>query len=790
MKKSILIILFAIACLSTAKGISTKTFVDIYNNTSRHEVLDLTLREVDSFKEEVFYYEFVDNQLHLYGNIKTGLADGITLQCTISADSVNIVPLETPDMIVTSPSMYKADAWFKAVESYVRVVTYKGEQIEKRTYQEAPCMEATSAEGATMKFCVLNEMDKTCMVGTGDYDTPAVAPGLRGVVTIPSVVDGYAVTKICAKAFAACAIDSLIIPEGVKVIGAEMVDGCANLKHISIPSSAEWIGPQAFRTGYDWVSVVTCINNLSVLWPAKPVFTTWKDNDLGINPCANATLYVPSGMKEEYLQCRDWKLFANIVEGVATQAESTSFVQEGKQWKTKYHNGYLNDQLGVKHLYHYDFVIDGDTIIHSKTCKKMYVDSSLGGSRKEYLLAMYEEGKKVYVIPKESTEGLLLYDFGAETGDKIEVYTSPNITPFLITYQPRPETMHVLDVVTRVYHGVERRCLYVIAESDYQTFAEDDQPFTLEDLEPYCGWWIEGIGTEGYPFNNTMVGILGNGGNSTWLCMTDTDTLYTNGTFDPTANKCLVDGGMSWIQRYANDKCSPEYRYTEKRHFYFKEDEGMTIIGGHPCRMLYASVLDEEQNEHIVAALYEEDGRVYCYPWRGAEEAHLLYDFRANMGDELTVGVLNFDNDFEKEHEIELSPCQVVRVTEEDFFGIKRRCLYLKEPVYTSNGYVYFDHTEEDGCWIEGIGSTAGIANSLGLVQKAGSPFKKLLECAWMGDIYYHAEDDNLPDDIRDIRIDRNAQSSKDVFYDLTGRPVSAPSKGIYIQNGKKVLVK
>ena len=27
-------------------------------------------------------------------------------------------------------------------------------------------------------------------------------------------------------------------------------------------------------------------------------------------------------------------------------------------------------------------------------------------------------------------------------------------------------------------------------------------------------------------------------------------------------------------------------------------------------------------------------------------------------------------------------------------------------------------------------------------------------------------------------------------FYDLTGRPLSAPTKGIYIQNGKKVLVK
>lgn len=27
-------------------------------------------------------------------------------------------------------------------------------------------------------------------------------------------------------------------------------------------------------------------------------------------------------------------------------------------------------------------------------------------------------------------------------------------------------------------------------------------------------------------------------------------------------------------------------------------------------------------------------------------------------------------------------------------------------------------------------------------------------------------------------------------FYDLTGRPVAAPAKGIYIQNGKKVMVK
>ena len=277
-------------------------------------VQDLILREVDSYKEEAFYYEFVDDKLHLYGNVKTGLADGIALQCIIYDDIVDIAPIESPDMLVTTPSMYRADAWFNVVESDVKMVTYKGKQIEERNYQEAPYMTEMSAEGVPIRFCVLDEINKTCMVGVGDYDSPAIDANIRGAVTIPSMVDGYFVKKVCAKAFASCAIDSLIIPEGVKVIGAEMVDGCANLKHITIPSSAEWIGPQAFYTGYDLSSVVTYIREPSMLWPAKYVFTTSGDTDLGINHCANATLYVPLDTKKEYQQYRDWKQFAHIVE--------------------------------------------------------------------------------------------------------------------------------------------------------------------------------------------------------------------------------------------------------------------------------------------------------------------------------------------------------------------------------------------------------------------------------------------------------------------------------------------
>ena len=472
------------------------------------------------------------------------------------------------------------------------------------------------------------------------------------------------------------------------------------------------------------------------------------------------------------------------------KAENIPFVQDGKRWKTTYYWGALNDHLGVKHRYHYDFLLEGDTIINDEACKKMYVDSSLDGSRKEYLLALYQKGQKVYFVPKDSQEGLLLYDFGAEVGDIIEVFTGPSINPAQSSYQYSPVEMRVLDVEMRMYHGVERRCLYVINESDYQSYVDDDEPFTLEDLMPESGWWIEGLGKEGYPFDNTQVGMMMGGGMSTWLCTVGTDTLYTNGTFDPTANQCLVDGGMSWIQEDSpGNSVSPEYRKLEKRHFYFKWDEERVMIAGHRCRYLHASVLGEEKDEHIVAALYEEDGKVWFYPWKGSEDAYLLYDFHANEGDVLTVGVLDYWDDFQEERDVQQRKCKVEKVTEEEFKGIKRRCLYLNE-AYDEEGEFSVDRSGESFCWIKGIGSLLGIEGNLPGAGMVGTPHQKLLECSWMDDVYYHDDETIFPDAIQDVHIDKRSQHAKEVYFDLTGRHVTTPTKGMYIRNGKKVLVR
>ena len=41
-----------------------------------------------------------------------------------------------------------------------------------------------------------------------------------------------------------------------------------------------------------------------------------------------------------------------------------------------------------------------------------------------------------------------------------------------------------------------------------------------------------------------------------------------------------------------------------------------------------------------------------------------------------------------------------------------------------------------------------------------------------------------------DIKSPGVSNSNTSHFYDLTGRPVAAPAKGIYIKDGKKVMVK
>lgn len=137
---------------------------------------------------------------------------------------------------------------------------------------------ANSEEGVSIRFQVLSEENKTCIVYTGDPER-AIDTSYEGPLTIPSVANGYTVVDMTGGAFNGCKITSVVLPntmtqwgsndmfkygmmytdflssntltsvtisEGITAIGINAFDHCTNLTSITLPQSLTHIRDQAF----------------------------------------------------------------------------------------------------------------------------------------------------------------------------------------------------------------------------------------------------------------------------------------------------------------------------------------------------------------------------------------------------------------------------------------------------------------------------------------------------------------------------------------------------------------
>ncbi|MBO4885003.1 MAG: leucine-rich repeat domain-containing protein, partial [Clostridia bacterium] len=81
----------------------------------------------------------------------------------------------------------------------------------------------------------------------GDTCTITMYTGSATELTIPSEIDGLAVTAIGNSSFASCtSLVSVTIPDGVTSIGYGVFSGCSSLTFITIPDDVTSIGDFAF----------------------------------------------------------------------------------------------------------------------------------------------------------------------------------------------------------------------------------------------------------------------------------------------------------------------------------------------------------------------------------------------------------------------------------------------------------------------------------------------------------------------------------------------------------------
>ena len=127
--------------------------------------------------------------------------------------------------------------------------------IVEITYKDGDIFTAKTIEGIDMTFKVISAADKTCQVGEGEYDKPAIDKTTKGAITIPSNANGYSVTSSGFCAFRGCNVTSIDIPYSVTSIGDYAFSGCINLTSITIPSSVTSIGDYAFFDCFSLTSI-------------------------------------------------------------------------------------------------------------------------------------------------------------------------------------------------------------------------------------------------------------------------------------------------------------------------------------------------------------------------------------------------------------------------------------------------------------------------------------------------------------------------------------------------------
>ena len=420
--------------------------------------------------------------------------------------------------------------------------------------------------------------------------------------------------------------------------------------------------------------------------------------------------------------------------GLAQPAEYLHMLAVGKVWNQSY-----TDKGRPYNDYTFSYEIPSDTLVAGVRCYHLYSRNADRNGTFKCLGLLFEGGCRVFstFIPELPD---LLYDFSIdEPGHPIHGNMS-----CLVENVGRCRAFG---------HDVLR---YGIAYP--QTAAE-------------VGCWVEGVGSDGsflHPCSWTPGGLV------KLLSCTLGDDTFCREDFaltDPSAPdmprapyRQMLCEGKVWNYKYKwEDRENYEY-HTEDRAYTLHGD---TIIGGARCMKMY---LTRDGVSEYHSAWREDGKRVYCtFP---GEEEKQLYDFSLDSGCLTPFSYLYNQQRF-------LSRTEVINVNG-NFFT---RYVLVDENFY------------ESGCWVEGVGGAKSLFEPEGSVP-TNHVGLHLVSCVWLDGMVFSGLDFQSPavdySAIGEVVNDEaHSQTKPNATYDLQGRRVSGtPRPGIYIRNGRKVVVK
>lgn len=437
------------------------------------------------------------------------------------------------------------------------------------------------------------------------------------------------------------------------------------------------------------------------------------------------------------------KMLLSIVLAVMTlsanaaddQREFESLLSESKVWTMSYH-GVVNPEV-YGDIYHFtDTKLVGDTVINNIHFMRKYQRQwSLGEetpadwtATNEYL---GQDGGKIYRYSDRTQNVVLDMDVSLNVGDSIGFVDELGYElPSFFVATAVSDT-----ILTGADDNKPRRCVEVQLEAPQ-----------VADM------WIEGIGSVTLGITG-MEWFLASGAIPKLYKCTDGDAVIYQSTLSPGYyHPLVVRGGKKWTYRHNTFENVYDYYYIL---------EGDTVIAGKNCQKMYSENKGNQGEIRYEGALYEYISKVYCF-YPEEDEAEVLYDFDCLVGDTLTV------------RDVDLVTQAIDTVV---VVGMSRKRYDFQAQM-----------SEEDGepfvmgivSWLEGIGAMKDFFNMLPL----DGNYNSLVACEVNGVTIYQS-----PTAIQGVRPYK--PKADGAIYDLQGRRLSSPPrKGIYIQNGKKMIAK
>ena len=416
----------------------------------------------------------------------------------------------------------------------------------------------------------------------------------------------------------------------------------------------------------------------------------------------------------------------------------------------------IDNGIVANGVFYYVLRSDPDTIINHLTYKRLYV--SRRGDR--YEGALREEGLRVFFVPKGESHESLLYDFGLNVGESIDV-----------GLYGENHTVTVTGVDSVYLYGRMHRRLRM--EDEY-----------LQDSRwPWPAYWVEGVGSD--------LGIIspyGWGWPLLRLRMSIFSTSYpVSRLFEETQDFHMLDGSPCWETEVLAGPLGDILSYFK---FSVSRQDDVCLLNGKTYQTMTLTTSHWDGTDFVNDGVYsigmrEEDNRVLVnrdeyirfisetglgnpgyipYPMIGIDEI-ALYDFSMEEGDVF-------------QHVDDHDDIYVLKVTSLD------KNNYRKE-FTLSNGVSFL---EGKGC----ISSARQYFAYLNPVED--DVVEERLTGYGKNGIYtdftFVTPQVFFTDRIQQVKMP-NEIGKKDGVYDLQGRKVQTPQRGgLYIQGGKKLVYK